>query len=408
MQRAVTLSVVLAVAVLAACGGEPGDPVAGSGPALSPPPSPATLTCTEGGGAAPNRPGLPTGYVELDPRRDVVSGPLSFAGATDRARSPTSDYEPVGLERLRHGWPDVAPDNVPAGVREHMRERSLYAADEMAFVVRGDRAVTVEIPEPERAHASLLFDTIRFRWNREDAEFLERFGLAQVSDGRPAVRVEPCGASPTLFGRGLVVAGTRCLPLNVWVEGEEEPLRALISFGAGECGRAVLSPDWTTHRSAKWGYTVSFPATWQRAERPVTPRLTEPREILSLGTFPLRHRPTNCEAFAGSAREDLGPADAFLTILERGFDHNSEWLEFPRRPKRFGPTPENANVAEPACGDRPGTDVRWFNFTDAGRHFHVLLVAGADAPPEVREEAWRILNALRLDAGVEPDWPASG
>jgi hypothetical protein len=403
MKRPVAPSLVLATVVLAACGGQPGDRAAGSRQTASPPPSAPTLTCTEGGGAYPNRPGLPTGYVELDPGRDVVVGPVSFVDARGRGGSPASDYEPVSLERLTHGWPGLTLDDVPPS----MRERSLYAADEMAFVVRGERPVTVEIPEPERADASLLFDTLRSRWEGEDADFVERFGLALVSDGRPAVRVEPCGSGPTLFGRGFVVAGARCLPLNIWVVGEPEPLRTRISFAAGQCDRAEPPPGWTTYRSAKWGYSLRFPATWQRAERAVTP-LTDPREILSLGTFPLRYRPTNCDAFAGSARDDLGPADAFLTIQERGFDRNSEWLDFEPRPERFGPTPENANMAEPACGDRPGTDVRWFNFTDAGRHFHVLVVSGPDAPPELQQDAWRILNTLHLDPDTKPDWHASG
>jgi hypothetical protein len=168
----------------------------------------------------------------------------------------------------------------------------------------------------------------------------------------------------------------------------------------------LTPPGWTTYQSADWGYTVSFPTTWQRAENPVS-RITDPREILSLGTFPLRYRPTNCEAFAGSAREDLGPTDAFLTILERGVDRGSEWLDFPPRPKRFSPTPENAEGSEPACGDRPGTDGRWLNFTDAGRHFHVQIVLGPDAPSTVRHDAWKILNSLRLDPNAKPDWPAS-
>jgi hypothetical protein len=169
----------------------------------------------------------------------------------------------------------------------------------------------------------------------------------------------------------------------------------------------VNSAEGTTYQSAKWGYTVSFPTSWQRAETPVS-RITDPREILSLGTVPLRHRPTNCEAFAGSAREDLGPSDAFLTVLERGVDRGSEWLDFPPRPNRFGPTPENAKGADPACGDRPGTDGRWLNFTDAGRHFHVLMVFAPDAPPAVRRDGWQILNSLRLDPSAQPDWRASG
>lgn len=167
-------------------------------------------------------------------------------------------------------------------------------------------------------------------------------------------------------------------------------------------------PAWTDYQSAESGFEVRYPRSWRRATEPVTPKLTEPREILSLATFPLRYRPTNCEAFAGSARGDLGPRDAFLAIQERGYDEASDWLDFPPRPERFRPTQDNAKDAEPACGDRPGSDVRWFNFTDAGRHFHVLVVLGSDAASAVRGDAWRILNTLRFDPNVKPDWPASG
>jgi hypothetical protein len=79
-----------------------------------------------------------------------------------------------------------------------------------------------------------------------------------------------------------------------------------------------------------------------------------PREILSAATFPLRHRPTDCDAFAGSARHDLGPRDAFLTVLERGHDDNSQWSDFPPRPARFNRGVEKKR-AEPACGDQEGT-----------------------------------------------------
>jgi hypothetical protein len=111
-------------------------------------------------------------------------------------------------------------------------------------------------------------------------------------------------------------------------------------------------PAWTDYQSAKWGFEVRFPRSWRRGTEPVTPKLTEPREILSVATFPLRYRPTNCEAFAGSARGDLGPRDAFLTVHERGYDEASEWLDFPPRPERFRPTQDNAKDPEPDCGDR--------------------------------------------------------
>jgi hypothetical protein len=64
--------------------------------------------------------------------------------------------------------------------------------------------------------------------------------------------------------------------------------------------------------------------------------------------------------------------------------------------------------AEPACGDQEGTSIYWRNFEDAGRHFRLLMAIGRDAPSKTRKEAWDILDSLRLDPEVRPDWPASG
>jgi hypothetical protein len=49
----------------------------------------------------------------------------------------------------------------------------------------------------------------------------------------------------------------------------------------------------------------------------------------------------------------------------------------------------------------------WFGFTDAGRHFHVLVALGHSAPAELRKQAYSILDTLRLDPEVRPDRLAS-
>jgi hypothetical protein len=135
-------------------------------------------------------------------------------------------------------------------------------------------------------------------------------------------------------------------------------------------------------------------------------RLSEPRELLSLATVPLRWHRTDCEAFAGAAGAGMGPGDVELTVWERGSDPNSEWLDFPSRPKRFGPVP----AAEPAgrgCGEPPGTMIHWRNFSEFGRHLHTLVRIGPDASPQAANEAWQILDSLRLDRDFTPSWPAS-
>ena len=153
------------------------------------------------------------------------------------------------------------------------------------------------------------------------------------------------------------------------------------------------------------GYAIDLPEGWQRAERTIVP-LTDPREVVAFGTYPLRYRRTHCVAFAGSAREDLGPAAVLGVVMERGLDPGSEWSEFAPRPARLDPT--DPREAEPACGDHPGTTSDWIAFSDAGRHLYALLVFGATVTEDRRAEAYRTLDSLRLDPAVRPTWRSSG
>jgi hypothetical protein len=103
---------------------------------------------------------------------------------------------------------------------------------------------------------------------------------------------------------------------------------AALLGGCGEersrsTGQAARPPVETTHRSAEWGYTVTVPDGWHRAEQSLMPSLTDPREILALGTSPLRYRRSECAHVPTSALEDMTAADVFLTIQERGLDRDS-------------------------------------------------------------------------------------
>src|SRR5919107_4418998 len=55
------------------------------------------------------------------------------------------------------------------------------------------------------------------------------------------------------------------------------------------------------------GVTVVLPTGWRRARESLTPALTDPREVLSVATFPLRYRHTQCAQVPGAALLDLGP-----------------------------------------------------------------------------------------------------
>jgi hypothetical protein len=169
------------------------------------------------------------------------------------------------------------------------------------------------------------------------------------------------------------------------------------------CGKAEVEPRVSRTATAPGrGVTVELPPGWQPARASLTPSLRDPREVLSAGTFPLSYRETGCAHLPSSALEDLGRADALVTVQERGLDPGSSWQGFPPRPARFGPGLGGPSEASACVPPARFTD-HWFTFSDAGRHFHVLVAFGPDAPGTVRAEAWAVLDSLRVDPAVRPD-----
>jgi hypothetical protein len=154
------------------------------------------------------------------------------------------------------------------------------------------------------------------------------------------------------------------------------------------------------------GLTVTLPGGWSQARASLTPALTDPREILSLATFPLRYRATGCAHVPEGALEDLGPEDAFITLQERGVDPGSTWADFPPRPAHFGPELGGRSEASECVPSARFTD-HWATFSDGDRHFHVLVAFGPKTPPAVRDQAWSILDSLQIDPSITPDWRAA-
>jgi hypothetical protein len=182
----------------------------------------------------------------------------------------------------------------------------------------------------------------------------------------------------------------------------------LASALAAACGGASAPPKPApaTPYSAH-GLTVSLPSGWRVAPRSLTPHLIDPRERLSVGTFPLRFRETECAQFPGSALADLGARDALLTLQERG---NHTTVRVPPRPARFGGDAGTVHLSEAhACTPGGGHFAdRWLEFSDGGRNFYALIAFGPQATKATRAQTWRILNGLRVDPSVRPTWPNAG
>jgi hypothetical protein len=184
---------------------------------------------------------------------------------------------------------------------------------------------------------------------------------------------------------------------------------AIATLALGGCGHAATSteppPAAVTYEAH--GLTVSLPRDWQRADVSLTPNLGDPRQALAVGTFPLRYRPTGCAHVPGSALEDMGARGAFVELEERGADPSSSWPDFPPRPAHFGPSLGGRSEAADCVPAARFTD-HWFGITAGGRHFHVRVAFGPDTPSSTREEAWGILDGMRVDPTAKPDWQAVG
>ena len=184
-----------------------------------------------------------------------------------------------------------------------------------------------------------------------------------------------------------------------------------VALATGACGghgaprpaaavhRVVAVAPPTTPFSAH-GLILPLPAGWHPGRVRLTPHLVDPREVVAAATFPLRYRDLGCAAqIPVSALRDLGDGGAFVTLFERG--RGAAGSGFPPRPAHFGPHLGGPSEAVTCV---PGIEDHWFEFSDRGRRFHAEVSFGPHATAATRAQAWRLLDALRVDPNRRPDW----
>jgi hypothetical protein len=136
--------------------------------------------------------------------------------------------------------------------------------------------------------------------------------------------------------------------------------------------------------------TVALPTGWQAASTSLTPNLVMPREVLAVGTYPLRYRKGGCAHVPVSALEDLPPQGAFVSLFETRVS-----TTFPPRPRRFGASLGGRSEAQ-ACTPAGHFTDHWFSFKDHGRAFYALVAFGPKATAKTRATAWHILDSLKV------------
>jgi hypothetical protein len=170
---------------------------------------------------------------------------------------------------------------------------------------------------------------------------------------------------------------------------------------ASGCGAArTVAPEFesggegTRITNARHGYSVALPAGWHRAGRNLTPQLMDPREILSVATYPLRYtRRARCRipGCPTPALNGFRATDILMSIQERLHARTTAKdvaIDLGRRQTVRGGT-----------GNCTRGRVAWYAFeafAEAGRSLYVLVVMGERAPARSRADLKRLLVSLRF------------
>src|SRR5205809_4300517 len=141
--------------------------------------------------------------------------------------------------------------------------------------------------------------------------------IMRAGDRRRGARLVASVAVVVVFVAGLVWAATQT--------GTDHPTTPM--------GSATPPP--TVYRDDRVGFSVTVPPGWQVAAEPLNTWVSDPHEILSMGTYTLRPGGHAVADFQLPSRvvEDMGPDDLFIWLNER--TQPSRGL--PDRPGTFSP-----------------------------------------------------------------------
>lgn len=176
--------------------------------------------------------------------------------------------------------------------------------------------------------------------------------------------------------------------------------RAVTAVG-GHFGPFVDSPgpdDQAQVEIAQFNVSLTYPGRWHLADSTLTPALGNPREVFSVGSFPLRPGGPRCAQAPTQALHDMEPTDVFLTVQERVGEFPSSG--FDPRPGNFGPALGSSDNVFYDCLDPDERAdigvIHWIWFSDQDRYFHVLVALGGDASSDDTAAIWKVLDQMEI------------
>jgi hypothetical protein len=165
------------------------------------------------------------------------------------------------------------------------------------------------------------------------------------------------------------------------------PIAATL-FAGCQSGHAGVPRSWP--RVAAHGVSIALPGGWRYTDRDLTPHVSDPKQVLAVGTYPLRYAPgRRCAQVPERAVRELGPGDVLITLRERARGH------YPprRRPFRTGP---RIDTDYAACVGRHDIEEHQVEFSDRGRSFIAYVGFGRAVSSARRATAIRVLDSLRV------------
>lgn len=169
--------------------------------------------------------------TDAERRASVVAEPLTLVYARQHAEQRASAFDSMraSLRRLIDAPSTRQRERALARRTLKSARAGSYGVSTIRIRVSVGRQATVTVPPEHRASVALIY-TARAR-NRENPGAP---GGYRVDDGEDAVTLRACPDADTEFLGGVVVAGARCVPLQISAPGRP-PQQRLLSFGAGEC-----------------------------------------------------------------------------------------------------------------------------------------------------------------------------
>jgi hypothetical protein len=182
-------------------------------------------------------------------------------------------------------------------------------------------------------------------------------------------------------------------------------LCAYVAGGVNRETRAGAHPGWTEYRSTERGFSVEYPASWERADSPMFPPIINPKSILAVSTFviPRGAGRGECGYVPSQVRDGVGRAGAAILLAEL-------YGPSPNLLRRTRSRPEAFHLDSSHLQRMPGPSNEWlFNFKVRDRFLTAAVVLGPQASPQLRRDVVAMLHSLRFDPRPRGGrgWPAA-